>query len=128
MTYLCYYELHVEDQIFYIHYLVNADSGRDALDQMKKKDLEDVDLIPKGCLGEFNEDLAKKFMPLPDWLSSLAGDDQVDELAGDDESIETLIEEIKGCYPVHRPNLVVKAIVERDRTELLRLLGIARLR
>ena len=60
--YLCYYELHVGDRTFYVHTIVKAPNSDAALDKLKSQHGEAYHLQAKGCLGEFTNDLASKFL------------------------------------------------------------------
>lgn len=62
--YLCYLQIHIEDRSFNLHVIVEAESEHDALDKLKEKRGERYHQQPKGCLGEFTEELAWKFMQL----------------------------------------------------------------
>lgn len=63
---LCYFELHVEDQTFYVHVIVEGETSDAALDQLDAKEThgKHYQLQSKGCLGEFSEELAMKYMAL----------------------------------------------------------------
>jgi hypothetical protein len=61
-TFLCYWELHVDEMTFIVHTLVKAKTGDEALDKMEPRRGENYHLQVKGCLGEFTPDLAMKFM------------------------------------------------------------------
>jgi hypothetical protein len=62
--YLCYFQIHVENRLFNWHVLVEAESKNDALNKLKERRGEHYHQQPKGCLGEFTEELAWKFMKL----------------------------------------------------------------
>ena len=84
-SYLCYFELHVGPRTFYIHAIVDATDRDAAIAKMKERDHEGPNyrLQGKGCLGEFTEELARKYMrEMPTVWSE---DDDPFEKKADDE-------------------------------------------
>ena len=61
-TWLCYWELHVDDQTFRVHVLVKAGSPDEAVDRLHGMRGEHYHLQAKGCLGEFSEALAGEYL------------------------------------------------------------------
>jgi len=61
-NWLCYYELHVDDQTFYIHVVVKAKSSDDALAKLESKRGEHYQLQVKGCAGILTEELVLELM------------------------------------------------------------------
>jgi hypothetical protein len=54
-SYLCYWELHVDDRTFLVHTIVLAEDGKGALDQLKAEHGKHYHLQPKGCLGKITD-------------------------------------------------------------------------
>lgn len=61
-TFLCYWELHVDDRTFYIHILMEAHTEEKALEQMESQHGDNYHLQAKGCLGEFSSELVEKYL------------------------------------------------------------------
>lgn len=59
-TWLCYYEIHVDDRTFYEHVLVETDDN--PLNYLHSEVGDHYHRQAKGCLGEFTPSLAKKYM------------------------------------------------------------------
>lgn len=48
---LCYYELHVDDETFLVHVVVSAKSMDEAMDKLNSQYGDHYHLQAKGCLG-----------------------------------------------------------------------------
>jgi hypothetical protein len=61
-SWLCYYELHVDDRTFVVHVVVEAKTSQSAMNKLKTKRGEHWTLQVKGCLGEVTDDLVKRYL------------------------------------------------------------------
>lgn len=75
-SFLCYYELHVDDRTFYVHQVVEAEDSDAAMMQLESQHGENYHLQAKGCVGELTLDMARQYLEGPGKQPPKRGSDE----------------------------------------------------